>query len=65
MNSITLDSIFEREKIKNKYDALVLDTQVLELLVLEGGKLLSYLKYIKTEVADFDAYQNGCQHKQH
>ena len=64
MNSITLDSIFEREKIKNKYDALVLDTQGSELLVLEGAEnLLSNVKYIKTEVADFDAYQNGCQHK--
>ena len=64
MESITLDSLIIRENINEKYDALVLDTQGSELLVLEGAtNLLNEIKYIKTEVADFEAYQNGCQFK--
>ena len=64
MKSITLDSLMIRENINENYDALVLDTQVSELLVLEGAStLLKKIKYIKTEVADFEAYQNGCQFK--
>ena len=46
----------------HNYDALVLDTQGSELLVLQGAaSLLEYFKYIKAEAADFDSYVDGCQ----
>lgn len=45
----------------SKYDAMVLDTQGSELLILKGaGPLLSHFKYIKTEVSDFEAYKDCC-----
>jgi FkbM family methyltransferase len=41
------------------YDALVMDTQGSELLVLQGsGNLLESLRFVKTEAADFEAYEN-------
>jgi len=44
-----------------KYDALVLDTQGSELLVLQGARsLLHHFRYILTEVADFEAYFGSC-----
>ena len=44
----------------NDYDALVIDTQGTELLVLKGTEqILPCLKYIKTEAADFESYK-GC-----
>ncbi|GMR17055.1 MAG: hypothetical protein BMS9Abin32_109 [Gammaproteobacteria bacterium] len=44
----------------NVFDTLVLDTQGSELMVLQGaGTLLHDIRYIKTEVADFEAYK-GC-----
>lgn len=44
------------------YDALVMDTQGSELLVLMGAApLLQGFRYIKTEVADFEAYTGCCQ----
>lgn len=43
-----------------RYDALVMDTQGSELLVLTGAEpLLSRFKFIKTEAADFEMYQGG------
>ncbi len=43
-----------------EYDALVMDTQGSELLVLKGAEpWLHHFKYIKTEAADFEAYR-GC-----
>ena len=43
-----------------KFDALVMDTQGSELLVLKGAEpLLAGFKYIKTEAADFEVYR-GC-----
>jgi FkbM family methyltransferase len=43
-----------------EYDALVIDTQGTELLVLKGAvSLLRRFKYIKTEAANFESYQ-GC-----
>ncbi|SEQ45386.1 FkbM family methyltransferase [Neolewinella agarilytica] len=63
LRSITLSSLLKREKIDpGKYQALVMDTQGSELLVLAGSlPLLKRFKFIKTEVADFDAYQGACQ----
>ena len=60
LRSITLDTLLEREGISNNYDVLVMDTQGSELLILKGAiKLLSKVKYVKTEAADFEAYI-GC-----
>ncbi len=63
LNSITLASLFKREQISpNNYQALILDTQGSELLVLQGSlPILSHFKYIKTEVADFESYEGCCQ----
>ena len=63
LKSVTLASLFKREKVQlNKYEALVLDTQGAELLVLRGSlPILSHFQYIKIEVADFEAYQGCCQ----
>jgi FkbM family methyltransferase len=58
LNSITLDSLIKN--IDNgipSYDALVMDTQGSELLVLKGAtNSLGQFKFIKTEAADFEAY---------
>lgn len=41
------------------YNALVMDTQGTELLVLRGAEsLLPHFTYIQTEAADFEAYKN-------
>jgi FkbM family methyltransferase len=46
------------------YDALIMDTQGSELLVLKGAEpVLPNFRYIKTEVADFEAYVGCCQVK--
>jgi FkbM family methyltransferase len=61
LKSNTLVTLCERERIDiARYDALVMDTQGSELLVLRGAEpLLRHFKYIKTEVPDFEAYA-GC-----
>lgn len=42
-------------------DALVLDVQGAELKVLKGAsRLLHSIRFIKAEVANFNAYQGGC-----
>jgi len=63
LKSITLASLYKIEGIDPlEYQALVLDTQGSELLVLQGGvNLFEWFKYIKTEVADFEAYEGCCQ----
>ena len=62
MKTITVDSLLQRLNVKKKYDALVMDIQGAELLALKGSiNLLKNITYIKTEVADFQAYENGCQ----
>ena len=63
IKSITLASLLKKEKIDiTDYDALILDTQGSELLVLRGSiKILDHFKYIKTEVADFESYEGCCQ----
>lgn len=61
IKSITLTTLCEKEKIDlSKYQTLIIDTQGSELLVLIGSiPILHYFKFIKIEVADFDAYE-GC-----
>ena len=62
MKTITVDSLLKKLKVKKKYDALVMDIQGAELLALKGSiNLLKDVTYVKTEVADFQAYENGCQ----
>ena len=63
LQSISLPSLVEKERIEiDEYDALVMDTQGSELLILKGAEtLLRKFKYIKTEVPDFESY-SGCCH---
>jgi len=63
--SITLATLVAKEGVDiARYDALVMDTQGSELLVLRGAEsLLGHFKYIKAEAADFEAYRGGCQVK--
>jgi FkbM family methyltransferase len=61
LKSTTLTTIVERESIDlRNYEALVMDTQGSELMVLKGAEqILDCFAYIKTEVADFESYK-GC-----
>lgn len=63
LQSVTLSSWVKRENIDlADFDALVMDTQGSELLVLKGaGEVLSRLKYIRSEAADFEIYQGCCR----
>lgn len=61
LQSKTLEQILADEGLEaSAYDALVMDTQGSELLVLKGAEpLLANFRFIKTEAADFEAYK-GC-----
>jgi hypothetical protein len=61
LTSTTLATLLAREGIDGSlYDALVMDTQGSELLVLKGAEsALARFKFVKTEVPDFEAYL-GC-----
>lgn len=63
LKSLTLASLLQRERIDPaEYDALIMDTQGSELLVLKGADpVLHSFKYIKTEVPDFESYAGCCQ----
>ncbi len=63
LKSITLSTLFKREQIDaSKYQALIMDTQGSELLVLRGSlPILNHFEYIKTEVPDFESYEGCCQ----
>jgi len=63
LNSITLPSLLKKEFIPIKqYDCLIMDTQGSELLILKGcEQILQNFKYVKTEVANFEAYTGCCQ----
>ena len=63
MTSTTLPSLLKKENINlSKFNALIMDTQGSELLVLQGAlPILRHFKFIKTEVADFEAYADCCQ----
>lgn len=62
IRSTTLATLVKRENIDiSSYDALVMDTQGSELLVLKGaGNLLRQFKYLKVEAADFEVYKGCC-----
>ena len=61
--SSTLSSLLGKADVDwNQFDVLVMDTQGAELLVLRGAvDLLPRFRFIKTEVADFEAYKNCTQ----
>jgi len=65
LKSKKLEALFSEEGINAKdYQALVMDTQGSELLVLKGAvSLLNGFKYVKTEVPDFESYKDCCQLK--
>jgi FkbM family methyltransferase len=57
LKSVTLDTLLGDE---DRYQAIVLDTEGSELLVLKGAtRLLAKIRYVTTEAADFEAYL-GC-----
>jgi len=63
LRSRTLASLLAEEGIKpGTYDALVVDTQGAELLVLKGAlPALRHFAFIKVEVPDFESYSGCCQ----
>lgn len=65
LRSLTLAALLGRERVNpRKYQALVMDTQGSELLVLRGSvPILRSFRFIKTEVPDFEAYAGCCQLK--
>ena len=63
ITGITLSTLYEQGQIeKGKYQALIIDVQGSEYLVLQGaGKWLSEFEFIHLEVADFNSYEGGCR----
>jgi len=63
LKSLTLTTLIKDEKIDiQKYQALIIDTQGSELLVLKGAsEILKKFKYIATEAADFESYVGCCK----
>ncbi|MEM1255559.1 MAG: FkbM family methyltransferase [Cyanobacteria bacterium P01_H01_bin.21] len=63
LKSLTLATLFQQEQIDaSKYQALIMDTQGSELLVLKGSlPVLKHFQFIKTEVPDFESYEGCCQ----
>lgn len=61
LRSTRFDTMVDTEHIDlDRYEALILDTQGAELLILQGaGDLLSNFRFIKTEAADFEIYAGG------
>ena len=66
LRSSTLESLLRDAHVDvSRYDALVLDTQGTELLVLRGAKsLLPNFRFILSEVADFEAYVGCCREQE-
>jgi hypothetical protein len=60
MQTTTLPTLLAAHNIDlTHYDALVLDTQGSELLILKGAESrLDDFQFIKTEAADFESYKN-------
>jgi FkbM family methyltransferase len=63
LRSKTLSSLVAQERIDlDRHDALIMDVQGAELLVLEGATpILPRFRYVKTEVPDFESYEGCCQ----
>ena len=63
MRSLTLSTLLRKERIDlSRYQALVMDTQGSELLVLKGAAdILPNFRFISAEAANFEAYQGCCK----
>jgi len=61
LNSITIDTLFERNNLDFDIDFINIDTQGAELLIFKGAKkLLENVKYINSEATfSFHDYENG------
>jgi FkbM family methyltransferase len=61
LSSITLDTLVDAPDVKrSSYDALILDVQGAELLVLRGAtRTLQQMQYVKIEAANFESYRGG------
>jgi FkbM family methyltransferase len=61
--SKTLPTLLHDEQLDvASYDVLVMDTQGSELLVLQGAEaIVDRFRVIRTEAADFPAYDGGCR----
>jgi FkbM family methyltransferase len=61
VTSATLPSVLVSAGVKTEdHDALIIDSQGSELLVLRGSeKILPRFKYIEVEAADFESYRGG------
>jgi len=66
LQSITLSTFVQQEKINmENYDALVMDTQGSELLVLEGARnLINNFKFVRCETSSFPLYKESCLEKE-
>jgi FkbM family methyltransferase len=62
LRSITLPTLLRDEGTSpSEFDALILDVQGAELLVIAGaGQVLDSVRFVKAEAADFEAYQGAC-----
>jgi FkbM family methyltransferase len=62
LKSVTLPTLLREEGVDaTRYDALVMDTQGSELLVLRGAvPLLGQFRFIKAEAPDFESYKGCC-----
>lgn len=62
LESVTLPKMLEVEGLGiQDYDALILDTQGSEMLVLEGARaVLGHFQYVKVEAPDFESYEGCC-----
>lgn len=62
LKSKTLPALIQENNIDvSNYDAMVLDTQGSELSILKGSiPVLNNFRFIKTEVSDFESYENAC-----
>jgi FkbM family methyltransferase len=62
LTGITLASLVKKEGIDlERYQALVLDTQGSELMILRGAsEILKHFRFVRAEVADFEAYKGCC-----
>jgi FkbM family methyltransferase len=62
LRSTTLEALLRSRGLSpSDFDALVLDVQGAELLVVLGsGELLKYVRYVKAEAADFESYKGAC-----
>jgi FkbM family methyltransferase len=66
LQSITLPTLFEEQNLDiSAFDALIMDTQGSELLVLQGAlPVINNFSFIKSEVADFESYSGCCKFRE-